>query len=74
MTTNTLAHITDEKPITDGQCIKALSQVGHVKPQYISKILSCFHEADLSMYKDSMRPLIERDMKDTEKALKNFII
>ena len=32
-------------------------------------ILACFHDADLSQYKDSMRPLIERDMAETEKAL-----
>ena len=64
-----LAHITDEKPITARQCIKALAQVGKAKPQYISKIIACFHSADLSRYKDSMRPLIEKDMTETERAL-----
>ena len=64
-----LAHITDEKPITARQCIKALAQVGVAKPQYIPRILLCLHEADLSKYKDSMRPLIERDMAETEKIL-----
>ena len=66
-----LTHITDEKPITARQCIKALAQVGVAKPQYIPRILSCFHEADLSRYKDSMRPLIEKDMAETEKILMN---
>ena len=66
-----LTHITDEKPITARQCIKALAQVGLAKPQYIPGILSCFHAADLSRYKDSMRPLIEKDMAETEKILKN---
>ena len=66
-----LTHITDEKPITARQCIKALAQVGVAKPQYIPRILSCFHEADLSKYKDSMRPLIEKDMAETEKILMN---
>ena len=37
-----LAHITDEKPITARQCIKALVKVGMAKPQYIPRILSCF--------------------------------
>ena len=37
--------------------------------QYISLILSALHDADLSKYKDSMRPLIEKDMVETEKAL-----
>ena len=36
-----LTHITDEKPITARQCIKALAQVGLAKPQYIPQILSC---------------------------------
>lgn len=64
-----LNHITDDKPITARQCIKALAQIGLEKPQYISRILSAFHEADLSKYKDSMRPLIEKDMTETEKIL-----
>ena len=64
-----LSHITDEKPITARQCIKALAQVGIAKPQYIPRILSCFQGADLSKYKDSMRPLIEKDIKETERIL-----
>jgi len=64
-----LAHVTDEKPITARQCIKALAQVGKAKPQYIPKILLCFQEADLSKYKDSMRLLIEKDMEETERLL-----
>ena len=65
-----LAHVTDDKPITARQCIKALSQVGVAKPQYIPRILLCLHEADLSKYKDSMRPLIEKDMEETERILR----
>lgn len=68
-----LSHITDEKPITSRQCIKALAQVGLAKPQYIPAILSHFHEADLSKYKNSMRPLIEKDMTETEKILTSCI-
>lgn len=64
-----LRHVTDEKPVTARQCIKALAQVGAAKPEYIPKILSCFHKADLSKYKDSMRPLIKKDMEETEKIL-----
>lgn len=64
-----LTHITDEKPITARQCVKALAQVGLAKPQYIPRILSCFRDADLSKYKDSMRPLIEKDMEETKKIL-----
>ena len=65
-----LAHIADEKPITARQCIKALAQVGKAKSQYIPRIIDCFHSANLSVYRDSMRPLIERDMAETENALR----
>ena len=64
-----LAHITDEKPITARQCIKALAQVGQTKSQYIPRILHCLREADLSKYKDSMRPLIEKDIAETIRIL-----
>lgn len=67
-----LKHITDEKPITARQCVKALAQVGLARPQYIPQILSALRSADLSKYKDSMRPLIERDMEETEKILMNL--
>lgn len=65
-----LTHITDEKPITARQCIKVLAQVGSAKPQYITRILSCLEDADLSKYRDSMRPLIEKDIAETERILK----
>ena len=64
-----LTHITDEKPITARQCIKALAQVGSVKPKYIPVILSRLRNADLTKYKESMRPLIEKDIAETEKKL-----
>ena len=64
-----LTHITDEKPITARQCVKVLAQVGLAKPQYIPMILSSLKSADLSKYKDSMRPLIEKDIAETEKLL-----
>ena len=66
-----LTHITDEKPITARQCVKALAQVGLAKPQYIPRILSALQDADLSKYKDSMCPLIERDIAETEMILKD---
>ena len=57
--------VTDKKPITARQCIKALAQIGTAKPQYIPQILLCFSNANLSKYKDSMLPLIEKDMEET---------
>ena len=64
-----IAHVTDDKPITARQCIKALAQIGVAKPQYIPRILLCLHEADLSKYKDSMRPLIEKDIAEKKRIL-----
>ena len=64
-----LSHITDEKPITARQCMTALAQIGQKKRQYIPVILSALRNADLSKYKDSMRPLIEKDIMRTEEML-----
>ena len=68
-----LSHIMDEKPITARQCIKALSQVGKSKPQYIPRITDALREADLSQYKDSMRPLIKKDIEVTNRTLQNIM-
>lgn len=64
-----LSHITDERPITARQCIQALSQIGSDRPQYIPRILSSLQNADLSRYKDSMRPLLEKDIAQTIRVL-----
>lgn len=64
-----LMHIADEKPITVRQCIKALTQVGLAKPQYIPSILSALEAADVSKYKDTMRPLIEKDRAEAREIL-----
>lgn len=64
-----LSHVTDEKPITARQCIQALAEIGTAKPQYIPAILSSLQSADLSKYKDSMRPLIEKDIAATVRVL-----
>lgn len=60
-----LIHITDEKPITARQCVKLLAQIGQAKPKYKTQIISSLKKADLSKYKDSMRPLIEKDIAAT---------
>ena len=66
-----LSHITDEKPVTARQCVQALAELGTAKPQYIPEILRSLESADLSRYRDSMRPLIEKDIAETIAALKN---
>ena len=67
-----LSHIMDEKPITARQCIKSLTLIGQAKPQYIPRITEALREADLSQYKDSMRPLIEKDISKTEQKLRDY--
>lgn len=64
-----LSHITDEKPITARQCVRALAEIGQAKPQFIPEILAAMRSADLSQYKDSMRPLIEKDIQETIERL-----
>lgn len=66
-----LSHITDDKPITARQCVQALAELGMARPRYIPEILRSLESADLSKYRDSMRPLIEKDIAATIAALKN---
>lgn len=67
-----LTHITDEKPITARQCVKALAQVGTAKPRLVPEILTALRNADLSKYRDSMRPLIEKDIAETVQTLEGL--
>ena len=62
-------NIHDEKPISARQCIKSLAQIGKSKDKYIPSILEAFQNADLSKYKDSMRPLIEKDIEEVKNIL-----
>ena len=64
-----LSHITDEKPITARVCIQTLPELAQAKPQYIPAILRTLEEAELSKYKDSMRPLIEKDIQEVKRIL-----
>ena len=64
-----LSHITDEKPITARVCIQTLPELAQAKPQYIPAILRTLEEAELSKYKDSMRPLIEKDIQKVRRIL-----
>lgn len=64
-----LKHITDVKPVTARQCIKLLPIVAKYKPELKSDILSALHKANISVYNDSMRPLV---YKDIQRALKEI--
>ena len=64
-----LKHITDVKPITARQCIKVLLILAKHKPELRKDILFALHNADTSVYDDSMQPLV---YKDIQKALKEI--
>lgn len=64
-----LSHITDEKPITARQFIQKLPSLAEQKPGLRDEIAKRLQNADFSKYKDSMRPLLE---KDREKALEKI--
>lgn len=65
-----LEHITDEKPITARQCIKALPKIAEYKPLLIGRITDALTSADTEKYKDSMRPLILGDIMSALEKIK----
>ena len=64
-----LPHVTDEKPITARRCIQALPEIAAAKPRLIPKIQTALESADLTGYRDSMRPLILKDIVGTLRQL-----
>ena len=58
----TLLH--DEKPTVVRQCLAALQEVALYRPELCDAILSELAAMDLSGYRDSMSPLIQRDMDE----------
>lgn len=61
-----LIHITDDKPITARQCIKALPLIAKYKPDLRQDIVNALHCANVSRYKESMQSLV---LKDIQKCL-----
>ncbi|WP_343208651.1 SufBD protein [Anaerolentibacter hominis] len=66
-----LTHITDAKPITARQCIKALPAIALYKPALREIILDALTNADISNYADSMQPLICGDIVAVIKEIKS---
>lgn len=56
----TLLH--DEKPTVVRQCLKALHEVALYRPELCVEITAEVKRIELSKYKDSMSPLIKKDM------------
>lgn len=66
-----LEHITDEKPICARQCIKLLPLLAEAKPALASKIVSALRDASVARYPDSMRPLVQKDIRDSLLAIEH---
>lgn len=66
-----LEHITDEKPICARQCIKLLPLLAEAKPALAPKIVSALKDANVARYADSMRPLVQKDTRDSLLAIEH---
>lgn len=66
-----LKHLADEKPIVTRQCIKLLPIIARDKPELRETILNAIKSANISIYNDSMRPLICKDIKEALKEIEN---
>ena len=52
----------DEKPTVVRQCLNAVTEIAVFRPELGSSIASEVQTIDLSSYKDTMRPLIQKDI------------
>lgn len=66
-----LKHITDVKPITARQCIKLLPIIARDKPELKRDILAALYQSDITVYRESMQPLVYQDI---QKALEEIQI
>ena len=60
-----LKHIKDIKPITARQCIKLLPIIAKNKPELKEDIVFALQKADISIYADSMQPLVYKDIQNS---------
>jgi lipoate-protein ligase A len=65
-----LKHILDEKPITARQCIKVLPNIAKYKPELVDCIIEALRKADTEIYKDSIQPLVYKDIMSALKKIK----
>ncbi|MDD7272218.1 MAG: hypothetical protein PUH25_10120 [Spirochaetales bacterium] len=61
--------LNDDKPTVVRQCLNALHEVVLYRPELSDEIKEALKGIDLSKYKDSMTPLIEKDIKSLESIL-----
>lgn len=70
---NYLKHITDVKPITARQCVKSLFEIAKHKPDLRAAILKALCDADVSKYKDTMGPLLQKDIQQAIKSINKIV-
>lgn len=61
--------LNDPKPTVVRQCLAALHEVALFRPETVGQIEKALSEIDFDKYKDSMSPLIKKDVEDLKKAL-----
>lgn len=59
----------DSKPTVVRQCLFALHEVALYRPEMSEMIIDAVDKIDVSKYKDSMSPLIEKDISELMKVL-----
>ena len=64
-----LAMLEDDRPTAVRQCMAALPGLLHWRPGLAGAVREKLAALDLSRYRDSMRPLIERDVAELQKLL-----
>lgn len=60
----------DSKPTVVRQCLNALHEIALFKPNMCDAIKETISKIDLSAYKDSMAPLINKDIDELMKIIK----
>ena len=65
-----LSLLHDEKPTVVRRCLEALHEVVLYRPELSDALKIKVETIDLSKYKDSMSPLIKKDMDELLKMLK----
>ena len=61
--------LNDPKPTVVRQCLNALHEVALFRPEMCDDIKKSLSKIDLSIYKDSMVPLIKKDIDELMKVL-----
>ena len=59
----------DSKPTVVRQCLLALHEVALYRPEMSEMMIAAVDKIDISKYKDSMSPLIEKDINELMKVL-----